>query len=127
MFLGFVLADHFHAAYEGPELQLIFGAWAYFGAGNDIYEVPFCAVPGEVFGEGGGANCGGAVRALPVGEVPNLCFKNIVVRPALYHITGATQFGVSCCSLFVVLWEKGRVGGGSVGGDVRGEVHGVHG
>jgi len=98
-----------------------------FAAGDDIYEVPFGVVPGEVFGEGGGADCGGAVWALPVGEAPDLCFDDIAFRPALYHIAGTTQFGVSCCGLCLVLWEEGRIGGGSDGGDVRGEVHGVHG
>jgi len=97
------------------------------GAGDDIYEVPFSAVPGEVFREGGGTDCGCAVRALQVGEAPNLCFDDTAFHPALYHIAGATQFGVSCCSMFVVLWEEGGVGGGSNGGDVREEVQRVHG
>lgn len=97
-----------------------------FGCHDPLYALSLCSLPRQVFGEGGGADGGGAVRAVPLGAPSHLCFHDAAVCSALHHTASAAQLGVSCCSVFVVLWAEGRVGGGSDGGDLWREVHGVH-
>lgn len=85
------------------------------------------AVPGELLGEGGGPHRGGAVRAVPVGPPPDICFHYALVCDLLCGASLAFLDAVRGWGLCVVLRPEGEIGGGSDGRELRGRLRRVRG
>lgn len=90
-----------------------------------VHAVQLDAVLGQVLGEGGGADRGGAVRALQNCPAPDLCIDDAALRELFRSTESSVECRVCGGSVLVVLRAEGGGRGGSDGGGVWAEVYGI--